>query len=805
MNIPTRDLPELLAPAGGPDALRAAVHSGADAVYLGLDSLNARGGAENFSLETLAEATRFAHLHTKRVYLTLNVALFEIELQHALQMTADAWSAGVDAVIVQDLGLARLIHSQLPEVRMHASTQVGTHNSRTVEALAEMGFARVTLARELSLSRITGIVDSTAIEVEVFAHGALCVCYSGQCLMSSVIGGRSANRGYCAQPCRLPYEIIDAKGRSVAKEGPHLLSPKDLHTIHLLPELIATGVKSLKIEGRMKSPEYVALVTGVYRAALDRAWSDPEGYAASEAEEAILAEAFSRGFTSAYLTGERTAEMMSRARPNNRGVPIGRVVSTGTGTARIKLEVGLDRGDIVEYWTKSGRHAQKVSPLKLDGRDVVAAPSAAVVEIAAHRSVSTGDRVFRVANASLNEAARRTFAKDAAPRLAIDVAVKVVVGEELQIEVSRAGHSAQATGALVERARTKPITAEEVGEHVGRLGGTPFRIGALDIQLSADAGLGYSALHRLRKEAIEALERSILEPWLAREPKHPDVPALARNARRRDLPEIVVRCTSLAVAKACLGAGAHRAILPIDALASEDVLGPAIVPELPRIALDGELEGYVTMARGFGRACVGDLGGLEALSGSDVFLEADWSLNVTNPFTVEALRDLGASFVWLSPELSGRQLAALTQRASIPVGMAFYGRQELMVTEPCVLTALGACSGRCATCTRRAREHTLRDRKGFVFPMFVDERGRTHILNSVPLDLAKATGEIIDMGIDAIRLDFTTETVQAAQQITAHTKALMASAISSRTKTPEAPRPRAAQDSTSGLFYRGVK
>jgi len=805
MNRNMRDIPELLAPAGGPDALRAAVHSGADAVYLGLDTLNARGGAENFTLETLGEATRFAHLHATRVYLTLNVALFETELLHALQMTADAWGAGVDAVIVQDLGLARLIRAQLPEVRMHASTQVGTHNSRAAEALAEMGFARVTLARELSLARIASVVDSTAMEVEVFAHGALCVCYSGQCLMSSVIGGRSANRGHCAQPCRLPYDLIDAKGRSVAKEGPHLLSPKDLHTIHLLPELIATGVKSLKIEGRMKSPEYVALVTGVYRAALDRASADPESYRATEAEEAILAEAFSRGFTSAYLTGDRTGDMMSRTRPNNRGVPIGRVIATEAGTARVKLDVGLDRGDVVEYWTKSGRHAQKTSSLKLDGREVVAAPSAAVVQIAAHRSVSVGDRVFRVVNSALNEAARRTFAKDVGARLAIDMTVKVVVGEELQVEVSREGHRGTATGPVVERARTKAITAEEIGEHVGRLGGTPFRIGDLDIQLSGDAGLGYSALHRLRKEAIEVLEGSILESWLAREPKRPDVPALALVARRRDLPEIVVRCRSLQVAKACLAAGAHRAMLPLEVLAAEDVLGPAIVAELPRISLDGELEAHTTMARGFGRASVGDLGGLKALSGSDVFLEADWSLNVTNPFTVEALREIGASFVWLSPELSGRQLAALTQRASIPVGMTFYGRQELMVTEPCVLTALGACSGRCATCTRREREHTLRDRKDFIFPMFVDSQGRTHILNSVPLDLAKATSEIIDMGIDAIRLDFTTETVQAAQQITAHTKALMAAAISSRGKIPEAPRPRVAQDSTSGLFYRGVK
>jgi U32 family peptidase len=258
----TQEGPELLAPAGGIEALRAAVANRANAVYLGVDRLNARRGAENFTLEGLGDMCRYAHLRGARVYLTVNVVVLPSEIAGALDLVDEAWAVGVDAVIVQDLGLLGVIRRLLPHVRIHSSTQLNAHNTPTVRTLESLGVSRVTLAREVSVEEIGGFVSAGSIEIESFVHGALCVCYSGQCLMSSLIGRRSANRGQCAQPCRLTYELVDESRTVLATPGAHLLSPKDLAGIAVLPRLVEAGVAALKIEGRMKNPEYVGLPGG---------------------------------------------------------------------------------------------------------------------------------------------------------------------------------------------------------------------------------------------------------------------------------------------------------------------------------------------------------------------------------------------------------------------------------------------------------------------------------------------------------------------------------------------------------------
>ena len=268
-----RAAPELLAPAGNEQSLHAAVQAGADAVYLGVESFNARRSAENFTLETLARACDFAHLRSVSVYLTLNTAVLPNEADDAMELARQAFRAGVDAFIVQDIGIASELARTLPEARVHVSTQMNTHSTAGLEAAAALGAKRVTLARELSLGEVGQMASAAArlgMEVETFVHGALCVCYSGQCFMSSMIGGRSANRGLCAQACRLPYTLHNkALRKTLDAPGEHLLSPKDLRAIELLPSLVEAGVASLKIEGRMKSPDYVFAVTSVYRRALD--------------------------------------------------------------------------------------------------------------------------------------------------------------------------------------------------------------------------------------------------------------------------------------------------------------------------------------------------------------------------------------------------------------------------------------------------------------------------------------------------------------------------------------------------------
>ncbi len=793
--------PELLAPAGGLDALVAAVANGADAVYLGVDRLNARRGAENFTLENLAEVCRYAHVRGVRVYLTVNVVILPTEVDDALRLVDEAWCAGVDAVIVQDLGLLRVIRLALPDVRVHASTQINAHNTLTVQALANLGVARVTLAREVALGEVSGFVSAGVAEIESFAHGALCVCYSGQCLMSSLIGGRSANRGQCAQPCRMTYELVDAEGAEKATPGAHLLSPKDLAAITVLPQLVEAGVAALKLEGRMKNPEYVALVTGVYRAALDRALSGPDDYAVRDGEMAVLSESFSRGFTEAYLLGERGNDMMSYSRPNNRGVFVGRVVAASANTATVALESQLDAEDTVEFWTSSGRFAQRAGALEFGGAEHSSAPSGVKATVGTERSASAGDRVFRVRNAALASAARRTFEhRDEAAPVELDFAVRLVSDRPLQVEVrDTRGRVGRAEGPVVEPARTKAITAEETAEHIGRLGGTPYRIGAFELELSPGVGVGFSALHRARREALEAYERAVLAPWGGRVRVGPKVPGPGRRATVRGMPAIVAEADDLDVARACLQAGAHRVHVPAHMLSASD-LPPGVVPLVPRVLHDREAAAALRFVAAGRTIAAGNLGALAQAAEHGSKVEAHWSLNALNAHAVAQLAELGAGLVWLSPELSGTQIAAVCSEAPVPVGVSVWGRQEVMVTEHCVLMAEGDCDRRCGACERRREGRSLRDRKGYEFPVRTDVTGRTHLYNSVRLDLLSTLAEIVDAGVTAIRLDVHTEdATSAAEAVTRATRAL--EAVAAGKALPERPR----VGTTSGHYFRGVQ
>ena len=793
---------ELLAPAGSPDALVAAVMNGADAVYLGLGAFNARRGAANFRIETLHEWIRFAHLRRVKVYLTANIVVLPSEVAAALDLVDAAWAAGIDAVIVQDLGMLRLLRELLPDVRVHGSTQIGTMNPEAVRMLASLGVSRVTLARELSLEGIAACA-AAGIEVESFVHGALCYSYSGQCLMSSLIGQRSANRGLCAQPCRLQYDLLDATGSAVGTPGRHVLSTKDLAGVSQLPALVASGVAALKIEGRMKSPEYVAMVTSVYRGALDRALADPDGFEVSPSEWERLEEAFSRGFTDAYLTGERGAPLMSYTRPNNRGVLVGRVTGMSGGHVHVQLDRALDPADTLQFWTRSGHFTQPAGELRIGADRVSVAPAGSAVSLVAERPVSPGDRVFRVANAALLDAARRTFSGDAmAERLRVpaDVSVRLRIGEPLEVSVSAEGATGTARGAVVEPARTKPVGVDEVIEHVGRLGGTGYVPDSWQVDLDAGAGIGYSQLHAVRRAALEQLDERRLAPWADRRRRNPRPPH-PTGARHRSggVPRLVATAWDLPTAEACREAGADAVWLRVQPGDDHGPLPEGIRPLLPRVIWPDEFADVASWADG-GPVLAGELGSFAYAAGRGG-AEADWPLNLLNRHTVEALAGAGASLAWLSPELSGRQIAEVAGASPIPVGCLVWGRVEVMVTEQCVLMAAGACGRRCATCARRRGWWRLRDQKGYEFPVTTDTAGRSHVLNSVTLDLSRALDEIVGSGVASVRLDFADEgPVRAAEVVRAFGSALLSVAAGG-----PAPADPLVSPATSGHFYRGLR
>ncbi len=805
----TSAVPELLAPAGGPDAFRAAVNNGADAVYLGLGSLNARRGAENFSTRTLTDACRYAHLRGAKVYLTANILVLPDEMAQALELVDEAWTAGVDAVIVQDIGLMRVLRRVMPHVRIHASTQINAHNTSTILELARLGVSRVTLAREVSIVEISRLVAESPVEIESFAHGALCMCYSGQCLLSSLIGARSANRGMCAQPCRLAYDLIDAEGRALAAEGNHLLSPKDLAAIAMLPQLVEAGVAALKIEGRMKSPEYVALVTGVYREALDRAAATVESFEVREGERRVLEEAFSRGFTDAYLLGQRGNSMMSYRRPNNRGVPVGRVVGARGDVATIVFETEVEADDTIEFWTASGRFAQRVGELDFGAGPHVTAPGGTRASVRVRETVRTGDRVFRVANASLLKAARRTFTASAAgPPLPLVFKVRAVIGGPLRIEVRDGnGRAGQSEGSIVEKARTKALTAEDVMEHVGRLGSTPYTPASWDIEISPGAGLGFSQLHAARREALESYEGRVLRGWAARKLKHPRSPSRTPRAPRAGAAAGRPRAAVLAAtvedvdrAGVALKAGADEAHVPVYSLSTPEALPAGVVPLMPRVLHDREVVRASRFLRNAARVVAGNLGMLSAARGAGAIAEAHWGLNAVNPWTIDALAQLGAGLVWLSPELSGTQIATLAADPSVALGVAIYGRQEVMVTEHCILMAEGECDERCATCSRRAGTRFLKDRKGYRFPVLTDITGRSHLYNAVPLDLVAVVPQLVEAGVHALRLDFTTESPDEVARITERTRRVIREARPGGSLAEPLVQP-----ATTGHYFRGVR
>ena len=813
---------ELLAPAGNMECLHAAVKAGADAVYLGAGHFNARRGADNFSLENLAEACDYAHLRGVKIYLTLNTVVLPSELPDALELARQAYRCGVDAFIVQDIGISIELSRIMPDVEVHVSTQMNIHDEDGLRAAAALGATRVTLARELSLAeiaRLHELAEELGVELESFAHGALCICYSGQCFMSSLVGGRSANRGRCAQACRLPYELHNrALRKTLDAPGEHLLSPKDLCTANLIPELLHAGVASLKIEGRMKSPEYVQAVVGVYRAVIDRVEaaidrdgidsvvaSDAPELRASEEEMNVLSEAFSRGFTTAYLKGKRGNEIMSYGRPNNRGVFVGRVAKVREGLVFIDPETELHVGDLIEFWTNRGHFVHTIGEFKTDRAGRVFFP--------VERAVGKGDRVFRVRNA---EAA--FVDDDKLPSVAVCARAELRIGQLALLTFTVAAGDASVTveGPEVEAARTKAITEEEVREHIDRMGTTPFYLSSLEIDLDEGVGMGFSMLHKLRARAAEELQETILAHYHARKLERTPSRAFAPVVRKGWC-KVAALATNPACARAAKRAGADLIYVPaanyrrgeaviagqLSDTAEQAGYPKQCIPVLPTVSQmfdEGKRNGFDIWKRvkADKPVMVENLGQLLHATEMGAAPEVGPHIPVTNKLDLQAMADLGAQRVWLSPELSLVQIEELGDMAPMPLGLTIMGQTELMVTEHCLLMSQGPCNQKCTECARRKSPHYLKDRKGYEMPVITDCTGRSHLYNAVQMDVAHLMPEIIGAGVSTVLVDTTLMNVKETTEKVA--RAVRARDIAQKDGNKVAK----AEGATSGHLFRGV-
>jgi len=837
--------PELLAPAGAWESLVAAVENGADAVYLGGKLYNARESAGNFDHDEMVKAIEFAHIRGVKVYVTVNTLLAEQELPGAVRFLHFLQQAGADAAIVQDAGLIRLARQVIPELPLYASTQMTVHNLPAAQLLKEKGISRIVLARELSLEAIEKIARWGGVEVEVFIHGALCVCYSGQCLLSSMIGGRSGNRGRCAQPCRLGYTLVDEKNRPLADPvvvGDYLLSPRDLNLSTHLPDLIKAGIASFKIEGRMKRPEYVATVTRIYRKLLDRAASGGDFFVTPE-EIRELAQIFNRGFTAGYLYGRPGRELMSYKRPNNRGIRLGRVkdFDRKSRLAGVLLEEPLRVGDGIEVWvTEGGRAAGEVRRIVLNGKSVQRAAAGAKVYLDIPGRVSPGDRVFKTHDADLVERARETFISPREQKkipLVFDVFARI--GEPLKIKITDPeGLTGEAeTRSPGQLALARPLTFEYLKNQLGRLGNTPFALAELRYALAGPVIVPVAEINEARRAALARLEERRLAA-ARQEPVPEEIfrrrlsAAISGEPVKKTegvkIPELAVTVTDLSSLKAAVKAGAsmvyfggerYRSKPPVT---SDDIqagiefchqAGARFILSSPRILQDGDLAWFYRLlekvdARQLDGVQAGNLGLLrKAREVTGKPLYADFSLNVFNRQTAVFLMEAGAAQVTLSPELTLEQIQHMVPFLPIPAEVIVHGAVPLMVSEYC---AAGSLLGRGKRCPEPCSglRCGLKDRKGIVFPVEMDQFCRMHLFNSRDLCVIEDAGQLAGAGVAALRVEarregagYVYDVVRAYRSVLDRLPGLQEEAVG---RAKEILAGRSPEGFTKGHYYRGV-
>jgi putative protease len=832
---------ELLAPVGSREALVAAVESGANAVYLAGKMFGARASAPNFDDEELAEAVRFAHLRSVLVYVTVNTLVDNAEIPALSIYLQYLYKIGVDAIIVQDMGVFEIARKIIPGMPMHASTQMTVHNLEGVQLLAELGFARVVISRELSMEDINYICKNTNTEIEAFVHGALCISYSGQCLMSSMIGGRSGNRGRCAQPCRLPYTLVDEQGNDLlveAETGEYLLSPKDLNTLELIPELISAGVTSFKIEGRMKRPEYVAVAVDTYRRAIDACVINPDEYVVAEQEQKELAQIFNRDFTTAYLKSNHGRKMMSDRRPNNRGVRIGRVTDYQyqERIATIKLDEPLAINDIVDFWVKvGGRVSVTVSSMTINGHSVIDAPAGVEVSINVPAPVRMNDRVFKVFDASLMERARAFFMEpNAVKRVSVDISVTVRVGQPLEINIQDTdGFRGKAvTTFIAEPAIKRPLTSEVIAKQVERLGSTIFQMNTLECNIIGEVMVPISEINDVRRRAIEELEKARLAPF------HREV-LITKKYMIRDFipssikkdtdsvqrPSLVVNVDTIDKLNVALQNGAdsvmfggetfdHKAITPeVYRLAVGIVReqGKKIILNTPRIIKQWQMDNMKKELILFqdlqpDAISISNLGALHvARQLTNAPLHGDYPLNIYNDVSINFFAGQGIASMTLSPELNFSQIENLTGNQNVALECLVHGYITLMVSEFCAIGSyLGKLdTGKCNQACQR-REYWLNDRKNEKFPVVTDQFCRMHILNAKELSMLPHVSKFATLGIKSIRIEGKKGTVDHLGKITKLYREILTQGdnhplfVQDKLKTIEH------EDITRGHYFRGV-
>lgn len=806
---------ELLAPAGTMENFMAALESGADAIYLGGKVFNARAHAANFGIDELREAVRLAHILDVSVYVTVNILIGDTELKDLEQYIKDLDSIGVDAIIVQDLAVAEIAKRIAPNIHLHGSTQMTAATLDAVRFYESLGFTRVVLARELSLKEIQHICKHCKAEIEVFVHGALCVCYSGQCLMSSFIGGRSGNRGACAQPCRLPYELLDSKGESVLpKHEAYLLSPKDLNYSEHMNELVAAGVTSFKVEGRMKKVSYVRQVIGTYREILDDA-------SIHENQRKALASGFNRGFSTAYLEDTVGRQMMTVVAPNHQGKPIGESY-TKKGEVYLSLTEPIEQGSLVKILQSNG----SVTYYTVD--DEWTCVSDTLYKGRPAEGLAVGQLYLASTLKNTKSRGLQEFTRK------YDMSVYLSVGSNGETNYTEltaildSGLSVTVTNEYVPAIANKvPTSLEKVTEQLGRLGNTLFSLSYVDIP-DGPYMWPASVLNALRRDAVTALEIALIthhvESWQALQVTGDvDYDFKAQQELSYDTcPMISARVDEIEGVKAAISGGAQKIVFGGDRL-SRTPYALSVYDEVarlcaqtdvictfatPRVVKDDEVEAYKHTLEAIVQAHPDSISihvpqallWLREL-GYTGAIEADTGLNIFNTPTLHFWEQLHISCVNPSQELTLKQITELAKHSHIPIETMIHGYTEMMISEYCAIASFVG-TGSKVNCPMPCvkESYSLKDRKGEIFPIRTDPYCRMHIMNSHEMDMRAYVPMLLQKGISILRVD-------GRHMKPSYVKDIVSQYVGIATGTMEAPPKKIdsqGESITRGHYFRGI-
>ncbi|MBM4054020.1 MAG: U32 family peptidase [Planctomycetes bacterium] len=710
----TRKRPELLSPASNPECFFAAIHHGADAIYFGLKQFSARTGAQNFTLEEASAAVAYAHKNGKKVYIALNTLIKTNELASMVDLLLALEEIQPDALIIQDLGLYYLIRSQFPHFALHASTQMVIHNLAGAQQAGKMGFKRIVLARELSIDEIRNIVRHSSIEIEVFVHGALCYSYSGMCLFSSMQGGRSGNRGRCAQPCRVQYESTSGKNG-------YFFSMKDLHTLSLVNDLMAAGVHSFKIEGRMKSPEYVAIATNAYRKAIDGNMEDIEGI------DQQLKTVFGRQSTHSYLITHtpksttvspvkecvKPTDMVNPVYPANIGLYAGKVIDSQKGRLTIKASVGIGIRDLLQIFDKEGRNPEllHIREIHINGKNAFHIPAGAIATINSFKEYPHGTDIYLVSSQTLKEA----FASKIPKKLTyqkIPVCLKIKInqhGMKINGEVFHTSFPS-VYDIKLEMGKERIIKKETVEECFSRLGNTPFELRNISIDISQNYFIPLSVLNTIRRDYFQKLfefwekekkerKRKIII-WIQQE--HEKITPVSGNLPLTNTHDknviLSLKTDNLHYLNSVPLEEIYRVYIALPLSETDKQLFDVVIKyrdkivfSLPFIMRDNDIEGvaYSSINQnvsnlinlGFRKFQIANLGALSFFEGKDVQLFADYPLYCVNPLSILALRMLGISKYTHSPEDDFENIKAFINADTDTI---IYQDTPLFISESCI-------------------------------------------------------------------------------------------------------------------------